>query len=223
MRNYAVRVAVVDDHPVVLEGLTIALSTEPGLHVVATGGTADAALSIVSTHAPNIIVMDLSMPGNVFAAIARIAQESDTKVVVFTAFSSLDSALRALDAGALGFVLKGATLDQLIEAIDYALEDKLYIAREYASQVLGALRERKGPDRAVAVSLSVREQQIVNCLLEAQTNREIALTMKLSEKTVKRYMATLMQKLHARNRVEVAINAQKSIDLQSFGRGLALH
>jgi DNA-binding NarL/FixJ family response regulator len=222
MRKCEVRVAVVDDHPIVREGLTSGLSVEPDLHVVANGGTAEDALTIVFTHAPDIVVMDLSMPGNVFAAITRIAQESETKVVVFTAFSSLDSALRALDAGALGFVLKGATVDELIEAIDYALENKLYIAREYASQVLGALRARKGPDRATVVSLNVREQQIVNYLLEAKTNREIALSMKLSEKTVKRYMATLMQKLHARNRVEVAINAQKSVDLQSFERGITL-
>jgi two-component system nitrate/nitrite response regulator NarL len=217
-----IHVAVVDDHPVVREGISCGLSVEPGLQVVAKGGTADEALAIVAGYAPDIIVMDLSMPGNVFAAITHISQSSQTKVVVFTAFSSLDSALRALDAGALGFVLKGATADELIEAINYALEEKLYIAREYASKVLGALRARKGPDRAAVASLSVREQQIVNYLLQAMTNREIAVSMKLSEKTVKRYMATLMQKLHARNRVEVAINAQKSADLRPFDRGAAL-
>jgi two-component system nitrate/nitrite response regulator NarL len=207
-------VAVVDDHPVVLEGFCAGFASEPGFEVVATGSTADEALSIVARAAPDVIVMDLSMPGDVFGAITQIAETSATRIVVFTAFSSLESALRALEAGALGFVLKGASFDELLEAIRYAQKDELYIARQYAAQVLTALRSRRTPSAHDMVKLTDRERQIVGHLLNARTNREIAASINVSEKTVKRNMTMLMQKLHARNRVEVAVNAQKVTDWQ---------
>ena len=120
--------------------------------------------------------MDLSMPGNVFSAIAEISQaKPDVRVVVFTAFSSVDSALRALDAGALGFVLKGTTLTEFFEAIEAVRNGQLFITKQYASQVLSGLRNRTKQDEIdKAAKLSIREKQILEHLLLARTNREIA-------------------------------------------------
>ena len=210
-----ITLAFVDDHPVLLEGMTALFSYEPRYKVVAKGSSADDAMNLVREHHPDLLFMDLSMPGDVFSAISEIAERHpDTRVVVFTAFSSVDSALRALDAGATGFVLKGGRMDEVLEAAEVVLRGEMYITKQYAGQVLSGLRNKARRDElARAVRLSVREKQIVGHLLQARTNREIASNLSISEKTVKYYMSTLMTKLNARNRVEVVIAAQRNASL----------
>jgi DNA-binding NarL/FixJ family response regulator len=207
-----VRVAFVDDHPVLLEGMIALFNRTGRFEIVASGCRAEAAKAISESHSPDLIFMDLSMPGDVFGTIAEVVQHHlDTKIIVFTAFSSVDSALRALDAGASGFVLKGSVASELFGAVDAVLNGDLYITQDYANQVMVGLRNKAKRDKqAEALKLSVREKQIVGHLLQARTNREIAQTLSISEKTVKHYMTTLMSKLHARNRVEVVLAAQKA-------------
>lgn len=209
--SQVVRLAFVDDHPVVLEGIVYLFRRDPAFDVVASGNSAMQAMSIAEESRPDVLFLDLSMPGNVFEAISKIAQQCPwTKTIVYTAFSSVDSALRALDAGAVGFVLKGSTLPELYEAIHAVLRDELFITKEYASQVLGGLRNRaRREELAKAIKLSVREKQIIGHLMHARTNREIAESLLISEKTVKHYMTSLMSKLKARNRVELVIEAQR--------------
>jgi len=185
---------------------------EPGYEVVAEGASADAALEIVAGHRPDVLFLDLSMPGNVFEAITQISHsEPGTHVVVYTAFSSFDSVLKALDAGATGFVLKGGRVEEVLEAVEAVMNGEMFITKQYAGQVLTGLRNKSARGSALekAVKLSVREKQIVQHLMHARTNREIASEMLLSEKTVKYYMSGLMNKLNARNRLEVVLEAQK--------------
>lgn len=217
MSSGGTSIAIVDDHPVVVEGIKSALLTESWLTVLATGRDADDAERIAIEVSPDVMLIDVSMPGEVFNAMARITQTSHTKVVVFTAFSSLDSALRSLDSGALGFVLKGADFDELIQAIQSALRGELYIAQPFASHILSNLRARIRPDPDDNAVLSSREKQIVAQLLLARTNREIAINLNISEKTVKRCITILKKKVHARNRVELAVNAQRTMDWQLTG------
>jgi DNA-binding NarL/FixJ family response regulator len=200
---------------VLLEGISVLFARDPRFEVVATGASAEAALLIVAEHQPEVLIMDLSMPGNVFGAITEISRTSPAvKIIVFTAFSSVDSALRALDAGAMGFVLKGSVLGELFEAIASVRRDQLFITQQYASQVMSGLRNRaRREELAKEVRLSVREKQIMGHLMQARTNREIADTLLISEKTVKHYMTSLMSKLKARNRVQLVIEAQKSANL----------
>jgi DNA-binding NarL/FixJ family response regulator len=133
-----------------------------------------------------------------------------TKVVAFTAATGVDPAIRALDSGASGYVLKGSSSRELIEAITAADSGETYITQHFASRVITALRDTSLRRRAAeAVKLSIREQQIVRLLLQGKTNKEIARTILVSEKTVKHYMTLLMQKLQVRNRLEVVIAAQK--------------
>lgn len=185
---------------------------EPGFEVVAEGVSADEALDIVSRHRPDVLFMDLSMPGDVFAAISEISRaQASTHVVVFTAFSSVDSVLKALEAGATGFVLKGGRVEEVIEAVEAVMRGEMFITKQYAGQVLGGLRNKTTRARVGrAIKLSVREKQIVGHLMHARTNREIASELLISEKTVKYYMSSLMTKLNARNRLEVVFAAQKS-------------
>lgn len=210
-----VRVAFVDDHPILLEGIASLFASRAGFEVVGRGGTADAALKIAREDMPELLLMDLSMPGNVFGTISEISRERpDTRIVVFTAFSSVDFALRALEAGATGFVLKGSTFGELFEGIEAVLRGEMFITHQYASQVMAGLRNRsKREELKAAVKLTVREKQIIGFLMQARTNREIAERLSLSEKTIKHYMTGLMNKLNARNRVDLVIAAkQGSLD-----------
>jgi len=204
------RVAFVDDHPMLLEGMGALFRDSGYYEVVATGTRAADALDIVGRLGPDLIFIDLSMPGDVFGAISEIVRcWPGTSIIIFTAFSSVDSAMRALDAGASGFVLKGSVKSELLAAAEAVLGGKLYITPEYASEVMTGLRNKAKRERvAQAIRLNVREQQIVGQLLKAKTNREIADVLRISEKTVKHYMTSLMQKLNARNRLEVVIAAQ---------------
>lgn len=215
MRENRTTIAFVDDHPILLRGIADLFAQHPDFEVVGLGGAAVDALALMKDKGPEVLFLDLSMPGDVFAAITEIAHTyPSTRIVVFTAFSSVDSALRALDAGAMGFVLKGSTYDELFEAVSAVLRGEMFVTRQYATQVLSGLQQRKRAEELrEAVRLSVREKQIVAQLLHARTNREIATTLSLSEKTVKHYMTGLMAKLKARNRLEVVIAAQKTEEL----------
>ncbi|WP_029582804.1 response regulator transcription factor [Bradyrhizobium sp. URHD0069] len=214
-----VSIGLVDDHPLMIEGIVALLSRAQGLQVLSTGSTARDIIDISMRFRPDVLIVDLSMPGNVYAAIATsIKVAPNTKVVAFTAATGVDSAIRALDAGASGYVLKGSSAKELIQAVKSVRHGETYITQSFASQVIAALRNTSLRRMAAeAVRFSIREEQIVRLLLRGNTNKEIAVSLKISEKTVKNYMTILMQKLHARNRLEVVIAAQALTDREQDG------
>jgi DNA-binding NarL/FixJ family response regulator len=216
MKNL-VKVVIADDHPVLLAGMTSLFATSSRHKIVGQAADADTSLQLATTLAPDVLIMDLSMPGDVFRTIGQIATTlPNTKVVVFTAYCSIESALKALDAGATGFVLKGSPSSELIEAIDIVMSGQMFVTRQYASQVMNGLRDRARRQALdEAIKLNVREKQIIGHLMQARTNREIAVELRISEKTVKHYMTGLMLKLKARNRVEVVIAARQNQDMES--------
>ena len=206
----AVSVGLVDDHPLMIEGIVTLLSRAQNIEVLSTGSSARDIIDISSRLHPDVIIVDLSMAGDVYAAIAMSIKVSpSTKIVAFTAATGVDSAIRALDAGASGYVLKGSSAQELILAVESVCHGETYITRSFASQVIAGLRNASVRRVAAeAVRFSIREDQIVRLLLRGNTNKEIAASLKISEKTVKNYMTILMQKLNARNRLEVVIAAQ---------------
>jgi DNA-binding NarL/FixJ family response regulator len=207
----AISIAFVDDHPILLEGIVSVFSKSNDLKIVAKGYSTEDALRIAENYTPDILVVDLSMPGDIFEAISRIStRQSNTKIIAFTAATGIDQAVRALDAGASGYVLKGSTADDLLDAVRAVRSGETFITQGFAGKVIAALRNaslRKAA--AQAIKLSIREEQIVRLLMRGRTNREIAEQLHISEKTVKHYMTVLMQKLNVRNRLEVVIAAQK--------------
>lgn len=204
-------IAIVDDHPLVAEGLAAVLTRYDHLSVVAVGNKANDVLDIIDDCAPDIVLLDLNMPGDAFAILHEVRSRSvATKLIVFTASTSTDHAVSALSAGAAGFVLKGSQATELVEAIDAVRRGEVFITPSFAAKVIGALQAKEAEKRAAErLKLSVREEQIVRLLLCGKQNREIASALNLSEKTIKSYMGNLMAKLHARNRLEVVIAAQK--------------
>ncbi len=136
-----VRVAFVDDHPILLEGLVSLYSTKPDLAVVAMGHTTVDALNILENHRPDVIVMDLSMPGDSFAAIElMLASYPQTKVIVFTASSAIQPAVELIEAGISGYVLKGSSSSDLHEAIIRAHNGETYITPGFATKVIVSMK-----------------------------------------------------------------------------------
>ncbi|MGH6809661.1 MAG: response regulator [Ensifer adhaerens] len=207
----SISVAFVDDHPILLEGLVSLYSGKSDLEIVAKGENAVDALKIVEEFSPEVLVLDLSMPGDAIAAIELVAQKyKDTRIIVFTANSSIETAIQVLNYGVPGYVLKGSSASDLHEAIRTVYDGETFITAGFATKVIMAMKTAEIRRRSQAQRrLSLREEQIVRHLMRGSTNREIAACLDISEKTVKHYMTVLMQKLDVRNRVEVVLAAQR--------------
>ncbi|MBN9451514.1 MAG: response regulator transcription factor [Bosea sp.] len=217
-----VSVGIVDDHPLLAEGIAAVLARSKKCVVIEIGSRAEDIVGIPSRQPCDILIVDLNMPGDVFSAIAELHDNAPAcRVVVFTASTETEHAVKALGAGAAGYILKGSSATELLDAVEAALRGEVYITPSFAAKVIGALNHKTAERQAqVSTKLSVREEQIVRLLLCGKQNREIARSLDLSEKTVKSYMTNLMAKLHARNRLEVVIAAQKlkPADFSSAGR-----
>ncbi|PSH61247.1 MULTISPECIES: response regulator [Phyllobacterium] len=219
-----ISVALVDDHPLMLAGVVNLFETNDDFVVVGKGATSEDALHLNRKLRPDVMVLDLFMPGNVFDVISEIVTKSSgTKVVAFTAMTGSDHAVRALNAGASGYILKGSSAEELLQGVRAAHCGETYITPGFAYKVIEALRTASMRKVAAGpIKLSIREEQIVRLLLRGRTNREIAIGLGIGEKTVKNYMTILMQKLHARNRLEVLIAAQK-LEVDNRGEPISRH
>jgi two-component system nitrate/nitrite response regulator NarL len=211
----AISIVLIDDHPLMIEAISSLLKRAEGFDLVGKGATANDIVELCRKNQPQVAVTDLHVHGDAYGAIASAIKNSpSTKIVAFTAANGIESAIRALDAGAAGYVLKGSSTGELISAIMSVVSGETYITQNFASKVISGLRDASLRRKAAeAVMLSIREQQIVRLLMVGKTNKEIAIAIDISEKTVKHYMTILMQKLQVRSRVEVVIAAQK------FGEG----
>jgi two-component system, NarL family, nitrate/nitrite response regulator NarL len=219
-----ISVAFVDDQPIMLASLVSFFSNKQEFEVVATGASATAAEEIAATGKADVLVMELSIPGSSFDAIARIASASSrTKVVIFTGAMVIDYSVKAIEAGAVGYVIKRSSGRELEEAICAVNRGEMFITPSFAAKVIGALRSPTQQKKAAEASkLNIREEQIVHLLLQGCTNREMSRQLDLSEKTIKFYMTGLMQKLNARNRTEVALAVQRIAPVQGRSAALAL-
>ena len=206
-------VAIVDDHPMLLEGIAALLKRWGGFTLAATGIAADDIVSIARTHHPDQMIVDLGMPGDAFQAISDAMKIAPgTKIIVFTASSSTEDAIKALDIGARGYVLKGSPAEDLFQALQAVQQDDVYVTPAFATKVIYALKDQTlKRQKAITDRLSVREEQVVRLLLLGKKNNEIAHELSLSDKTVKTYMTSLMAKLNARNRLEAVIAAQRLV------------
>ncbi|MFK0274788.1 response regulator [Ensifer sp. NPDC090286] len=218
--SMCISVAFVDDHPILLDGLISVFSAKSDLEIVAKGENAVDALRIVEDHSPRVLVLDLSMPGDAVAAIELIARKyQGTRIIVFTANSSIETAIQVLNYGVAGYVLKGSRASDLHQAIRMVYDGETFISAGFATKVIMAMKTAEMRRREQAQQrLSLREEQIVRHLMRGSTNREIARCLDISEKTVKHYMSVLMQKLDARNRLEVVLAAQR-LDVIPKGAG----
>lgn len=205
----AIRVVLADDHPIFRDGLVRSLEETGEFEVVGTGETASDAVELTEQHQPDLVVLDVSMPGGGVSAVKQITRMGDPpKISMLTVSEDDADVASALQAGALGYVLKGVSAEDLRVALTSVAHGNAHISPSLAGRVLTILTQKnKAGLRDPIDDLTKREEDILRQVAKGQSNKEVADALNLQEKTVKHYMTSIMEKLHARNRVEAALIA----------------
>ena len=205
-----IRLLIVDDHEVVRLGLRTLLETEPDLRVVAEAGTAEEALVQTANHHPDVVILDIQLPGRSGLDACRDIRQkfAQSQVVMLTSSTNENFALEALRAGAAGYVLKQVGGDELVRAVRAAHNGETALDPKTAARLVARLNELQKKTEADAFrDLSQREMEVLNLVARGWSNKEIAQALNLSEITARNYVTTIMEKLHLRNRVELAAYA----------------
>jgi DNA-binding NarL/FixJ family response regulator len=207
-----IQVVIIDDHPMFRDGVIQTLKAEPDIEIVGQGTTSAEAIRLAAELLPDVILLDITIPGSGLSAAQCIAESSPvTKIVMLTASGAEEDVLTALKAGARGYVLKGVSGHELVKIVRDVYAGEAYVTPALAANLLsemkGSLLEEKTASRPLD-ELTEREQQILEGIAAGLSNKEIARQLVLSEKTVKHYVTNVLQKLQVRNRVEAALLAQ---------------
>ena len=210
-----IRVGIVDDHPLYREGVVFALESEPDIEVVGQGETAEDAFQIARENAPDVLLLDMNMPGGGLNAVAKIAlRYPSTKTLMLTVVDDEEGVRNALKRGARGYLLKGTTSSELVTTIRLVNRGQNYVSPNFAAQLFKGRDE--GADKSerptnMFPELSSREEQVLNLMVQGLSNRLIGNELGLTEKTIKGYVTSVMEKLNVRNRVEAAMVAADRI------------
>ncbi|MDX2157009.1 MAG: response regulator transcription factor [Hyphomicrobiaceae bacterium] len=211
MPNDAIRIAVVDDHPFLREGVVHVLSQEPDMEVVAQGGSADDAVGIAQNELPDVMLLDMNMPGGGLNALDRIASTCPSvRVIALTVREDHDMVRKALTYGARAYVLKGVHTADFLGIIRTVHSGGSFISTTLAAKLLEDFAPGNDRDQAMVAlpPLTGREEEILQRIGRGLSNKEIARELDLKEKTIKHYVTNILQKLQVRNRVEAAILAR---------------
>ncbi|MDK2817309.1 MAG: two-component system, NarL family, response regulator NreC [Moorella sp. (in: firmicutes)] len=211
----AIRLVLVDDHAVVREGLRALLTREKDIEVVGETGSTAELLNLVDKVRPEVVVMDLQL-GNgqngVEATRALLRKWPDLKIVILSMYDDRELIFRALEAGARGYVLKRAGVEDLIQAIRLAVKGEAFLDPQIARRVIDGLQQgfsAAREDDAGKAELTDREMEVLRLAAEGLTNAEIARRLFISVKTVQAHRANLMQKLGLHDRVDLVKYAIK--------------
>jgi DNA-binding NarL/FixJ family response regulator len=215
-----VRVLVADDHPVVRAGLRALLSAEPGLAVVAEAGSGEETVLMARQHQPDVVLMDLRMPGaGGLAAIRQLsAGQPGVRVVVLTTYDSDADILPAVEAGAAGYLLKDTPRDTLVGAIFAAARGETVLAPSVAGRLVNRLRAAPPEAPAARETLSARETQVLILAGRGLTNAQIGRELFVSEATVKTHLLRAYAKLGVSGRTAAVTRAMELGVLPSPGR-----
>jgi len=210
------RVAIADDHPVVREGLVAMLETEPDFQVVGTATTGAEAVALVARTDPDVMLLDLELPELDGVAVLRrlVAEDARVRVIVFTVFDTDERIIAAVEAGAAGYLLKGAPRAELFAAVRTVAAGGSLLASVASSAVLRRVRGELPPG---GPSLTPREREVLETLARGLGNKQIAAELGVSERTVKFHVSSLFAKLGAGNRTEAVTIAARA-GLVSVGR-----
>ncbi|SFV37001.1 response regulator [Hyphomicrobium facile] len=208
-----VRVAVIDDHPLLRAGVIHSLKTAGDFDVVAEGGSAHDAIAIAQNLRPDAILLDVNMPGLGLEAALQISKaHPNIRLIMLTICDLDDCVATCLEAGVAGYVLKGTSPAELARVVRSVCEGESYVTPALAARILTKIRVRTAP-KAKAQSpqndLTSREEAVLDQLALGLKNKEIARVLSLSEKTVKHYMTSIMQKLQVRSRLEAALRVKE--------------
>jgi len=206
------RVLLVDDHEVVRVGLRALIERQPGMQVVGEAATAREAVSQTGRLAPDVVVLDVRLPGsNGLEACRQIkAHWPETRIIILTSFPDNETLFDAIAAGADGYILKQVGSDDLIQALERVGRGESMLDPSVTDRVFARIREARRQEKAEAfASLTKREMRILACIAEGQTNREISKVLHLSEKTVRNYVSKILSKLDLSSRAQAAAYAAR--------------
>ena len=207
-----IRVAIVDDHAVVRQGLAQLLSSEADIEVVGTATNGDEAHALLSTASPDVYLMDLSMPevDGVEATRRIVADAPEVNVVVLTSFADRQRILDALEAGASGYLLKDGDPAQVADAIRAAAAGNSPLDPKAARVLLDARREQQ-PAMAAADRLTAREREVLDLVGQGLANKQIARRLGIAERTVKAHLTSVFQAIGVTDRTQAALWAEKNL------------
>jgi two-component system, NarL family, response regulator LiaR len=217
-----IRILVVDDHPIVREGLVAVLADEPDFAVVGSAGSAEDALTLAERLQPDVLLLDLELPGmSGVEAISHFARRVPaTRILVFTAYDADEQVFGALRAGAKGYLLKGAASAEIARAVRVVDAGGSHLEPQIASRVLAEVATPSTPSisstrprfSGPGGGLSEREGQVLRLIAAGNSNKAIARQLAIAERTAKFHVTSLMNKLGAANRAQtVAIAVQRGL------------
>ncbi|WP_207905909.1 response regulator [Aestuariirhabdus litorea] len=203
-----IRLALADDHPLYREGVAKTIADQADFDVVGQGTTAEEAVQLAQQLLPDLMLLDISMPGSGIEAARQIAASCPVvKIVMLTVSEQDDDVMAALKAGARGYVLKGIGGAELVEVLRKVHSGDSYVSPSLAARLLSEMNAGadQAPGRDPLSELTAREEQILRLVAQGLSNKEVGLQLELQEKTVKHYMTNILQKLQVRNRVEATL------------------
>jgi two-component system NarL family response regulator len=194
------RLLLIDDHFVVRSGLSASLSLEPDIEIVAEADSGEQALSAYTTHLPNIVLMDLQLPGisGIEATIKILAAHPSARILIFSTFARDEEIHRALRAGALGYLQKSASRPDLLKAIRTVAAGRQSLPPDIAARL---------QERLTRPDITPRELEILTLVTRGNANKEIAATLGIAEDTVKQHVSRILQKLNVNDRAHATAEA----------------
>jgi DNA-binding NarL/FixJ family response regulator len=203
-----IRVAVADDHRVVRVGLEQLLATFADVELVGIAAGGEEAVALCTAERPDVLLLDLSMPDvDGIEVTKRLADGApDTRVIVFTSFSDRGRIVEALDAGAIGYLLKDAEPTEIESAIEAAARGEAPLAPKAAAALLADRSARSSTE----IELTGREREVLQLVVDGMANKQIARRLGISEKTVKGHLTNLFQRIGVADRTQAALWAERT-------------
>ena len=205
-----ISIVLVDDHEIVRLGLMTLINDQPGMEVVGEAGTSESAVQVIERLQPDVVLMDIRIPGESgIEATRQITQRfPNVKIIMLSSFADDELLLRAIRSGAVGYVLKQVGNEELIRAITAVAGGEALLDPATTARLLSHVREtERQAEQDAFRDLSGRELDVLVLLARGKTNAEIGKGLNLSEKTVRNYVSTILEKMDMTNRIELATYA----------------
>ena len=209
-----IRILLVDDHKIVRQGVRAFFDAHEGIDVVGEAGSGAEAVKLVEERVPDVVLMDLIMPGMDGVEATRLAKDVSprTQIVVLTSYHDDEHIFPALQAGALSYILKDVEMDELADAVFKASRGEATLHPQIASRVIQELHGRKKDENTLDIDLTRREMEILKMIAQGMSNSEIAEKLVISQYTVKGHVSNILSKLHLADRTQAAVYAwQKGV------------
>lgn len=207
-----IRVVLVDDHGMVRAGLSQLLDGDSGIQVVGAASDGAEAVDLVQTQVPDVVLMDLQMPGTDGVTATRLIHElvPTAQVVILTSFSDRERIVGALDAGAIGYLLKDAEPEEILAAVRAAARGESPLHPRAARELLAARSDPHAPRDVGRVDLSPREIEVLSLVRQGLANKQIARRLGISERTVKAHLTSCFQRIGVADRTQAALWAERN-------------